>query len=102
MQKTSPILGIKQILESQNLKVHSHIDPVHIPGSFSFPDTYEHAKKSAQFIHSFLRYSRIPMTLMAIPIFDHVHRIIIKVTFSFPEYVLACNMSARLIHLFKD
>ena len=42
------------------------------------------------------------MTLMARPIFDHVHQIIIKVTFSFPEYVLACNMSARLINSFKD
>ena len=75
---------------------------MHIPGSFSFPDTYEHAKKSAQFIHSFLRYSRVPMTLKATPIFDHVHPITIKVTFSFPEYVLVCNMSARLIHSFKD
>ena len=77
-------------------------DSVHIPGTFSFPDTYEHAKKSAQSIHSFLRYSRVPMTLKTTPIFNHVHPITIKVASSFPEYVLACNMAARLIHSFRD
>ena len=60
------------------------------------PDTYEQPKKSTQFIHSFLRYNRVPMTL------DHVHPVTIKVTFNCPEYVLGCNMSARLIHSFKD
>ena len=57
MQKISPILEIKQILQSQDLKFTAIFDPVHITGGFSFPDTYEHAEKSAQFIHSFLKYS---------------------------------------------
>ena len=77
-------------------------DPVHIPGTFNFLDTYEHAKKSAQFSHSFLRYSKVHMTLKTTPTFDHVHPKTIKVTFSFTEYALACDMSARLIHSFKD
>ena len=57
MQKISPILEIKQILQSQHLKFTAIFDPVHITGGFSFPDTYEHAEKPAQFIHSFLKYS---------------------------------------------
>ena len=59
--------------------------------TFSFPDTYEHAKYQLNsFIHSWDRADyRVPMTLNVTPIFDHAHPIIIKVTFSFPEYVLS-------------
>ena len=42
---------------------------------FSFSDTYEYAKKSGEFIHSFLDTEdyRITMTLKAAPIFDHIY-----------------------------
>ena len=29
-------------------------DPVHIPGTFNFPDTYEHAKKRKNQLNSFI------------------------------------------------
>ena len=66
----------------------------------SFPDTYEHAKNQPNsFIRSWdIADYRVPTTLKATTIFDHVHPITIKVTFSFPEYVLACKKSARFIH----
>ena len=68
--------------------------------TFSFPDTYEHAKNQPNsFIHSWDTADyRVPMTLKATTIFEHAHPITIKVTFSFPEYVLACKKSARFIH----
>ena len=53
--------------------------------------TYVHLcafKKSAQFIHSFLRYSRLENS------YDFIGHTYNKVTFSFPESVLACKKSA--------
>ena len=50
--------------------------------------------KSAQFINSFLRYSRFwgPMKKnVALPIFDHGHPKIMEITFSFFEIGLACK-----------
>ena len=70
--------------------------------TFLTPMSMQKKEKISSIIHSFLRYSRAPMTLKATHIFDHVHPITIKVTFNFPEHVLACNMSARLVHSFKD
>ena len=69
--------------------------------------TYVHLcafKKSAQFIHSFLRYSRLenPYDFKGHTYIWTYPPITIKVTFTFPEYVLACKKSARFIHSFRD
>ena len=44
--------------------------------TFSFPDTYEHLKNQLNsFIHSWdTADHRIPMTLKATPIFEHIHQ----------------------------
>ena len=62
-QKISPIhqfiLEMKLILETLDLQGHSHIWQCAGKVTFSFPDYVQACKKSAQFIHSFLRYSRL-------------------------------------------
>ena len=75
------ILKIKQILKSQDLKGHSYIWPRPYTRNFKLSWHLWACKKSAQIIHLFLRYSRAPMTLETIPIFDHVHPIMAKPIF---------------------
>ena len=89
MQKISSIhsfiLEIQQIIESHDLKGHSHIWP-----TFSFLKYALACKKSARFIHSLKLKSHAHF-------WPHSHPKIIKVILNFPEFASAWKISS--VHL---
>ena len=101
----SPILEIKQILESQDLKSHIHIWPCAYPKNHLPFLTLCTSMQKVSSIHSSISEIQQIMESRDLkkdtPIFDHVHPITIKVTLSFLKYRLACKELARFIHSLK-